>query len=86
MQDTVDNLTDGIPLLARVPMVGDLFGYRNETTSKSELVIFIRPVVVKEASVNGDYQNFRSYLPDATPLGQTPYGEPVQAPARTVRP
>ena len=86
MQDTVDNLKDGIPLLARVPMVGDLFGYRNETTSKSELVIFIRPVVVKEASVNGDYQNFRSYLPDATPLGQTPYGEPVQAPARKALP
>ena len=81
MQDTVDNLKDGIPLLARVPVVGDVFGYRNETTSKSELVIFIRPVVIKEASVNGDYRNFRSYLPDATPLGQTPYGEAVQAPA-----
>ena len=82
MQDTIDNLKDGIPLLGRIPVVGDVFGYRNETTSKSELVIFIRPVVVKEASVNGDYKNFRSYLPDSTPLGKTPYGEPVRKPVR----
>jgi MSHA biogenesis protein MshL len=78
MQDTVDNLKDGVPLLSRIPGVGNAFGYRNETTSKSELVIFIRPVVVKEASVNGDYKDFRSFLPDATPLGANPYGEPVQ--------
>ena len=77
MQDTVDNLKDGVPLLSRIPGVGNAFGYRNETTSKSELVIFIRPVVVKEASITGDYKNFRSYLPDNTPPGKVPYGEPV---------
>jgi MSHA biogenesis protein MshL len=78
MQDTVDNLKDGVPLLSRIPGIGNAFAYRNETTNKSELVIFIRPVVVKEASVNGDYKDFRTFLPDNTPLGQTPYGEPVK--------
>jgi MSHA biogenesis protein MshL len=75
MQDTIDNLKDGVPLLSRIPGIGNAFSYRNETTNKSELVIFIRPVVVKEASVNGDYRDFRSYLPDTTPLGNAPYGE-----------
>ena len=76
MQDTIDNLKDGVPLLSRIPGVGDAFAYRNEKTNKSELVIFIRPVVVKEASVNGDYKDFRSFLPDNKPLGTSPYGEP----------
>lgn len=85
MQDSVDNTKDSIPVLGRLPVVGDLFGYRNETTTKSELVIFIRPIVVREASVNGDYQDFRSFLPDNTPLGAHPYSEPAR-PARESRP
>ncbi len=82
MQDTVDNLKDGVPVLSRLPVIGDAFSYRNEKTNKSELVIFIRPVVVKEASVNGDYKDFRSFLPDATPLGNPPYDESSQSQGR----
>jgi len=82
MQDTVDNLKDGVPLLSRIPGLGDAFSYRNEKTSKSELVIFIRPVVIKDASVGGDYRDFRSYLPDNTPPATPPYDEPrARAPA-----
>ncbi|HEY0061469.1 MAG TPA: pilus (MSHA type) biogenesis protein MshL [Telluria sp.] len=76
MQDSVDNLKDGVPLLSRIPGIGDAFAYRNEKTSKSELVIFIRPVVIKEASMDGDFRDFRTYLPDNTPPGRPPYGEP----------
>ncbi len=86
MQDSIDNLKDSVPVLGRIPGVGNLFGYRNETTSKSELVIFIRPIVVKEASVNGDYKDFRTFLPDDTPLGANPYNEPAKkAPPRDNR-
>jgi MSHA biogenesis protein MshL len=85
MQDSIDNLKDAIPVLGRLPVVGDLFGYRNETTTKSELVIFIRPVVVKEASVNGDYKDFRAFLPDDTPLGAHPYSEPPKKAAKDTR-
>ena len=82
MQDSVDNLKDGVPLLSRIPGLGDAFAYRNETSNKSELVIFIRPVVVKEASVNGDYQDFRSFLPDSQPVGTPPYGDQAGAAPR----
>ena len=68
MQDSVDNKKDGIPLLSSVPVVGNLFSYRNETASKTELVIFLRPVVVKDASLAGDYSNYR-YLMPAKPAG-----------------
>lgn len=81
MQDTIDNLKDGVPLLSRLPGVGDAFAYRNEKTSKSELVIFIRPVVVRDASVQGDYRDFRSLLPDQQSRSESPYGD-ARAPGR----
>ena len=65
MEDRVDRLTDEVPLLARIPILGNLFQNRNDTTIKTELVIFLRPVVIKDASVNGDFSAFRDNLPDA---------------------
>jgi general secretion pathway protein D len=52
--------------LGRIPFFGNLFRNRNDTTTKTELVIFLRPVVIKEPDVNGDYAQFKSSLPDAT--------------------
>jgi general secretion pathway protein D len=69
MQDSVDNKKDGIPLLGSMPVLGSLFSYRNETASKTELVIFLRPVVVKDASLAGDYRSYR-YLMPARPAGE----------------
>jgi len=80
MQDSVDNAKEGIPLLSSVPVLGELFSHRNEKTTKTELVIFMRPVVVKDASVNGDYKDYRYLLPGQT-VDNTPYGEAAPAPA-----
>lgn len=41
--------TDGLPWLARLPLIGGLFGKSASTKSKSELLIFITPTVMKEA-------------------------------------
>ena len=72
MQDSSDRKTDGIPVLSDIPMIGDLFTYRNDQYSKTELVIFLRPTVVREASVQQDLQKFRSFLPDASQSENTP--------------
>jgi MSHA biogenesis protein MshL len=64
MQDSVNNLTDEVPFLARIPLLGNLFQQRNDKTEKTELVIFLRPVVIKNASVNADFSEFRNNLPD----------------------
>ncbi|CAN5775016.1 type II and III secretion system protein [soil metagenome] len=76
MQDTVNNAKDSIPGINKIPLLGDLFTYRNEKMNKTELVIFMRPIVVKEASISGDYKEYRNYLPDNTPLTKPPYAEP----------
>ncbi len=68
MQDEINNNTDGIPVLDDIPGIGNAFKNRNDTKSKTELVIFLRPVVIKDASLTGDYSAYRNTLPDANYL------------------
>lgn len=76
MQDEVNNLTDAVPGLSSVPGAGSLFMNRNDNTQKTELVIFLRPVVIKEASITADYSEFRNSLPDADFFKNTNSGSP----------
>ena len=71
MQDDINNNEDGVPGLSRVPVAGELFKYRNDRSNKSELVIFLRPIVIKDPSLDGDYQKFREFLP-----GQNYFSQP----------
>jgi len=68
MQDFVSKSTDGVPGLSRIPGLGNAFSNRDDTTTKTELVIFLRPAVVKEASLDGDYKAYRSFLPNENSL------------------
>lgn len=63
MQDNISNGEDGVPGLSRIPVAGELFTNRNERSMKSELVIFLRPIVIKDPSLEGDFQKFRDSLP-----------------------
>jgi len=64
MQDSSNSLTDEVPGLGRIPVAGELFKQRNDTTEKTELVIFLRPLVIKNASLDGDFIAYRDALPD----------------------
>ncbi len=66
MQDQLNNTDDAVPGASRIPILGNLFTYRNDTTTKTELVVFLRPTVVRDASIQGDYGSFRNQLPDQT--------------------
>ncbi len=59
MQDNTTKNSDEIPGLGRIPWVGNLFKYKNNSRTKSELVIFLRPVVIRDASLEGDYGAFK---------------------------
>ena len=65
IQDQASNTEDGIPGVNRVQGLGDLFRQRKDTVTKTELVIFLRPVVVRDPSINGDFQRYRALVPDA---------------------
>ena len=63
MQESVDDKQDMVPGAAAVPWFGQLFRYRNDQSSKTELVVFLRPIVVRDASMEGDYRHLKQLLP-----------------------
>jgi len=63
MQDTVNDKSQGVPFLSNIPLLGSLFRYEDDLREKSELVIFIRPVVINHASLTGDLSEFQKFLP-----------------------
>ncbi len=62
MQDDIGVQTQGIPFLENLPGVGELFKNRDNEYLKSELVIFLRPTVVRNASLEADLQQFKPFL------------------------
>ncbi len=64
MEDRIDKTTQQVPFLASIPLLGEFFKQRDDTTAKTELVIFLRPVVIKNADLDGDFKSFRNSLPD----------------------
>ena len=64
MLDSFESQRAGLPVASRIPLFGDLVSKRNDVQAKSELVIFIRPYVIRNASVDDDLASYRRYLPD----------------------
>ncbi|MFT5132228.1 MAG: MSHA type pilus biogenesis protein MshL [Gammaproteobacteria bacterium] len=64
MQDTIRSRDKKTPFLADVPLFGNLFKSRDQESLKTELVIFLRPVVIHDASIDGDLSDFRRFLQD----------------------
>lgn len=62
MQDTLRNKDKETPFAAKIPLLGNLFKTRSQESLKTELVIFLRPVVIQNASINGDFKDFRHFL------------------------
>jgi len=75
MEDSFVGRRGGLPILSRIPFFGDAVSYRDDNSTKRELVIFLRPVVIRDASLDGDLSDYRRYLPnddffrDTRPLG-----------------
>ena len=46
IQTDVESLNTGVPVLNRVPVVGNLFSYRQQATQRRELFIVLRPEIV----------------------------------------
>ena len=53
IQDTVQNGKSQIPLLGDIPYIGGLFRYQQRSRSKTNLMVFIRPWVIRDATARG---------------------------------
>ena len=76
MEDKISYQNQRIPIIGQVPLVGELVNSRNNQAQKSELVIFLRPVVIKDASIDGDYVGMRDLLPDERFFSQPKEAQP----------
>lgn len=63
MEDKINYTTNEIPGLGGLPGIGNFFRNRDDTNTKTELVIFLKPTIIRDPSVNGDYRGFRDQLP-----------------------
>ena len=49
ISETQNKTRQGIPLLDSIPGVGDAFSHQNTLRTRTELILFIRPTVIKDA-------------------------------------
>jgi general secretion pathway protein D len=73
IQDTVQRDRTQIPYAGSLPKVGDVFAFRDENVQKSELVIFLRPIIVTNPSLDSEeLKHLRKLLPEVDETGQNP--------------
>jgi len=64
MQDDIQRNLDKVPGVSNVPGVGAIFKGHNDLNKKTELVIFLRPTVITNASLESDeLASYKQYLP-----------------------
>ncbi len=80
MEDKIDYQNNRVPVLGQIPVVGEAFNNRNNAAKKTELVIFLRPIVIKDASLNGDYAGLRTLLPGNDYFTPPPEAVPFSLP------
>lgn len=65
MQDEVTRTNSGVPGAMAIEKLGLLFSAKSDSIKKTELVIFLKPTVIKKPSLNSDeLEIFKQYLPE----------------------
>ncbi|MDX1434704.1 MAG: secretin N-terminal domain-containing protein [Gammaproteobacteria bacterium] len=64
MQDDIRRDADAVPVLSESETFGELFTSRDNQFVKTELVIFLRPWVIRTPDVRADLHSFQPFLPE----------------------
>ena len=73
IQDSVTSGEDRVPVLGSIPLIGALFRYETRRRSKTNLMVFIRPYIMRTASASqGLTQDRYEYLRGEQEHGQLP--------------
>ncbi|MFT3847546.1 MAG: type II and III secretion system protein [Propionivibrio sp.] len=63
MEDRMDNKSGRLPVAGDIPLLGEIFTTRSNASSKTELVVVLRPTVINDASIDGDFSAYAGALP-----------------------
>ena len=80
MEDRMDNKSGRFPVVGDIPLFGEIFTTRSNASSKTELVIVLRPTVIKDASISGDFSHLANSLPDKDFFTTDPVYQPFSGP------
>ena len=77
IQDQDNRNSQGIPLLSEIPVLGALFGNRNDTTARTELIMFMTPSVTSTDDQTADVtqrveRDFKAAARPLQPRGAAP--------------
>ena len=82
IQDDQEGSIDKVPLLGDIPYLGGLFRYQSRTHKRTNLMIFLRPVIVKDAgtaaALTGDRYDYIRGLQSGMQLPPAALLPPVQ--------
>ena len=59
IEDTADETEQGVPLLSRIPILGWLFKFQENRKRKTNLMVFLRPTIVRSAEESTRYTQDR---------------------------
>ncbi len=52
IEDKTDNSRSQVPILGNIPIIGELFKYENRKRTKTNLLVFLRPYVVRDEATS----------------------------------
>ena len=78
MQNSVSDQQNATPILGKVPVIGSLFRAKNQSSSRTELIILLRPVLTKDDPWNDD---MRRAAKDFQEMNCDSYDYQIKAPA-----
>ena len=86
MEDRMENKSGRFPGVGDIPVLGEIFTTRNNSSTKTELVVILRPTVIRDASIDGDFSHLATSLPDGKFFTTDKVYEPFSGPQITQEP
>jgi general secretion pathway protein D len=78
IQETVEGNVSKVPLLGDLPVLGRLFRYDTRSRKKTNLLVFLRPVIIRDASAAWDVTaNRYDYIRSRSEGAQLPHLPPL---------
>jgi general secretion pathway protein D len=72
MYDSMENSTDAVPFLSKLPLLGTAFTGRSDKTIKGELVVLLKPTIIRDPSLAGDYRSQTAQVPNKDYFANNP--------------
>ena len=86
IQDQVENITNQVPVLGNIPYLGALFRYQSRTRTRTNLMVFLRPHVIRDEASKSVYAEKYDMIRKVQIDAQAPHTLPLPDMPGTILP